>query len=79
MEKYTSAEEAVKIIKSNDKVFVHGSAATPVVLLRAIEQRATELSMVEIISLSTYGEMPLANLAYRKSFYFNTLFVHKFR
>ena len=38
MEKYISAEEAVKIIKSKDKVFVHGSAATPVVLLKALEQ-----------------------------------------
>jgi acyl-CoA hydrolase len=75
MEKYTSAEEAVKIIKSKDKVFVHGSAATPVVLLKALEQRAEELLLVEIISLSTYGEMPLAKLDYIKSFYFNTLFV----
>jgi acyl-CoA hydrolase len=75
MEKYISAEEAVKIIKSKDKVFVHGSAATPVVLLKALEQRAQELSLVEIISLSTYGEMPLAKLDYIKSFYFNTLFV----
>jgi acyl-CoA hydrolase len=75
MEKYISADEAVKKIKSKDKVFVHGSAATPVVLLKALEQRSEELSMVEIISLSTYGEMPLANLAYRKSFYFNSLFV----
>lgn len=28
MEKYISAEEAVKVINSKDKVFVHGSAAT---------------------------------------------------
>lgn len=75
MEKYTTAEEAVKFIKSKDKVFVHGSAATPEVLLKALEKRAQELSMVEIISLSTYGEMPLAKLDYRESFYFNTLFV----
>lgn len=75
MQKYTSAEEAVQIIKSKDKVFVHGSAATPVYLLRALEKRADELSMVQIISLSTYGEMPLANLAYKSAFYFNALFV----
>lgn len=39
-----------------------------VVLLKALEQRAEELSMVEIISLSTYGEMPLANLDYENPF-----------
>jgi hypothetical protein len=31
--KYTSVEEAVKLIKSNDRVFVHGMAATPNTLL----------------------------------------------
>jgi len=75
MSKYSSAENAVTIIKSKDKVFVHGSAATPVVLLTALEKRAPELSAVEIISLSTYGDMPLAKLAYKGSFFFNSLFV----
>lgn len=75
MEKYTTAEEAVKVIKSNDKVFVHGSAATPEVLLAALERRADELRSVNIISLSTYGQMPIAQLKYKDAFYFNTLFV----
>lgn len=74
-EKYTSAKEAVKIIKSKDKVFVHSSAAMPLVLLKALAARTSDLTMVQIISLSTYGDMPLANLDYKKSFYFNTLFV----
>jgi acyl-CoA hydrolase len=75
MEKYISAEDAVKIIKTRDKVFVHGSAATPEVLLQALEKRAEELSLVEIFSLSTYGVMPIAKLEYKNSFYFNALFV----
>ncbi|MFN7847239.1 MAG: acetyl-CoA hydrolase/transferase family protein [Bacteroidota bacterium] len=75
MKKYTTAEEAVKVIKSYDKVFVHGSAATPEVLLAALEKRADELKQVNIISLSTYGNMPIAQLKYKDSFYFNTLFV----
>jgi acyl-CoA hydrolase len=75
LEKYITADEAVKKIKSNQKVFVHGSAATPVVLLQSLSKRADELRNVEIFSLSTYGEMPLANLNFRQSFYFNALFV----
>jgi acyl-CoA hydrolase len=75
MSKYTSAKEAVLTIKSYDKVFIHGSASTPIVLLKALALRAEELKMVQIISLSTYGKMPLANLAFKKSFYFNALFV----
>jgi acyl-CoA hydrolase len=71
LKKYTTAEEAVKIIKSYDKVFVHGSAATPEVLLAALEKRADELKQVNIISLSTYGNMPIAQLKYKNSFYFN--------
>jgi len=30
MKEYVSAEEAVSIIKSGDRFFLHGSAATPV-------------------------------------------------
>ena len=33
---FVSAEEAVKLIKSEDRVFIHGSAATPHFLLNAL-------------------------------------------
>ena len=33
MRKYVSAEEAVSIIQSGDRVFLHGSAATPIFLI----------------------------------------------
>jgi len=75
LEKYTSAQEAIKIVKSNDKVFIHGSAATPISLLHALAERASELKSVQIFSLSTYGDMPVAHEKYRDSFYFNALFV----
>ena len=32
---YVSAEEAVKLVKSGDRVFLHGSAATPVHTIKA--------------------------------------------
>lgn len=73
--KYTTAAEAVKAVKSNDKVFLHGSAATPHTLIRALGDRSTELKDVEIISISTLGEMCLAEKDCSDSFYFNSVFV----
>lgn len=73
--KYISAEEAVKVIQSGDRVFVHGSAATPQTLLKALTGRASELRQVELIAVSTLGELELATAQYAESFYINSLFV----
>src|SRR5690554_4497758 len=73
--KFTSAEEAVKAIKSHQRIFVHGSAATPTTLLKALAARKEELESVEVVSITTLGEMPLADPSCRGSFYINSLFV----
>ncbi|MCK6617009.1 MAG: 4-hydroxybutyrate CoA-transferase [Cyclobacteriaceae bacterium] len=70
-----SAREAVKIIQSNNRVFVHGSAATPQLLLKALAKRAHELRNVELVAVSTLGELELAKPEYAESFYINSLFV----
>jgi len=72
---YSSAEEAVKVVNSHQRIFVHGSAATPGILLKALADRRTELEQVEIVSISTLGEMPLAHPDCKGSFYINSLFV----
>lgn len=72
---YTTAEEALSIIKSNDRVFIHGSAATPQYMIRKLAERADELRNVELVSISTFGEMPCAEAQYAESFYINSLFV----
>ena len=48
---YKSAEEAVKAIKSGTRIFVHGSAATPLHLLKALIKRRHEIETVEIVVL----------------------------
>ena len=72
---WTSAEEAVKFIKSNDRVFLHGSASTPIALMDAIAARASELRNVEFVNITTIGKSELTNPAFGESFYFNCLFV----
>ncbi|WP_162343932.1 acetyl-CoA hydrolase/transferase family protein [Cyclobacterium salsum] len=70
-----SPEEAVKLVKSHQRVFVHGSAATPTILLQALSKRKEELENVEIVSITTLGDMPLADESCKGSFYINSLFV----
>jgi acyl-CoA hydrolase len=73
--KWFSADKAVSVIKSKDKVFVQGSAATPLFLTEALGKRANELNKVEIISISTLGNMKLFSSEFPDSFYVNSLFV----
>jgi acyl-CoA hydrolase len=73
--RYVTAAEAVRIIQSNQRVFVQGSAATPVYLTQALGERAAELKQVEIVSLSTLGDLQLHDAEHPSSFYFNALFV----
>lgn len=73
--KYTTAAEAVEIIRPGDRVFIHGSAATPVCLIKAMQDRHNELYDIELISITTLGDVNFDQPEHRKSFYFNSLFV----
>jgi acyl-CoA hydrolase len=73
--KNVSAEDAVKIIQSGNRVFVHGSAATPMHILEALQKRCGELRDVELVSITTLGNINFNDPCYRKSFFINSLFV----
>ncbi len=73
--KYISAEEAVSVIHSGHRVFIHGSAATPLHLLRALNERAPALQNVELISISTYGDSIFERPDFGEHFFMNALFV----
>lgn len=72
---YTTAEQALQAIKSGDRVFIHGSAATPVHLIKTLQKRHQELKNVEITSITTLGDVDFNQSPYRESFFFNSLFV----
>lgn len=72
---YISAEKAVHLVQSGNRVFIHGSAATPVCLVNALQARYRELSDVELVSITTLGDVNFDKPEYRNSFFFNSLFV----
>lgn len=65
---YKSAEEAVKLIKSNDRVFIHGVNAVPFKLIEAMVGRASELRNVEVVHIHTEVEALYANPSMPKIF-----------
>jgi acyl-CoA hydrolase len=75
MSKYVTAEEAVKVVKSGDRVYLQAAAASPTVLSKALTARASELINVEICHLHTEGEAPYANPELAKSFHVNSFFL----
>lgn len=72
---YVSAAEALQIIQSGQRVFVHGSACTPVFMLQQLADQAPRLRDVELISISLYGDVTVDKPQYSPHFRFNSLFV----
>lgn len=75
MSKYVTADEAVKVVKSNYRVYVQAAAATPTVLTKALAKRAAELRNVEVCHLHTEGDAPYANPELAESFHVNSFFI----
>ena len=72
---YTSAAEALNLIQSGQRIFVHGSACTPLHLLNELAKHKDRLKNTELISITLLGKVELANAGYEKSFHINSLFV----
>jgi len=70
-----SAPEAVSLINSGDRVFVHTAAAAPHLLVNAMTERADELRSVEVCHLHTEGDAPYASEEHADTFHTNALFV----
>lgn len=72
---WTTAQQAVSIIQSGNRVFVHTAAAAPQQLVHAMTARANELRAVEVVHLHTEGAAPYADPALANSFHPNVFFV----
>ncbi|MGA9211739.1 acetyl-CoA hydrolase/transferase family protein [Kaistella sp.] len=75
MIQYVSAEEAVSLIKSGDRIFSHGSACTPNLLITELANQSSRLREVEFVSITQQGNVEVAKPQYKDSFYINSLFV----
>ena len=73
--KYVSAEEAVSLIKSGDRIFSHGSACTPNFLIDELAKQSSRLSNVEFVSITQQGNVEIAKPQYKDRFFINSLFV----
>ena len=72
---YVSAAEALQIIHSGQRVFIHGSANTPLYMLQQLAGQASRLQVVELVSISLYGDVVLDKPEFHPNFHFNSLFV----
>ncbi len=75
MSKYVTAAEAVKVVKSGDRVYLQAAAAAPTILANALTERAAELRDVEICHLHVEGEARYANPDLAASFHVNSFFI----
>eukprot|EP00697_Spironema_sp_BW2_P012718 gnl/Spiro4/29352_TR14372_c0_g1_i1.p1 gnl/Spiro4/29352_TR14372_c0_g1~~gnl/Spiro4/29352_TR14372_c0_g1_i1.p1 ORF type:complete len:456 (-),score=165.10 gnl/Spiro4/29352_TR14372_c0_g1_i1:104-1471(-) len=72
-----SPDEAVSVIESNHRVYVHGASAVPAHLLNALVRHAQErnLTGIELNQLHTNKPNPCAEARYAKHFKVNNFFV----
>lgn len=75
MYKSVTPEEAVKVIKSNDRVYIHAAAAAPQALINAMSARHAELRNVEVCHLHIEGKAPYADPSLINSFHVNSFFI----
>ncbi len=73
--KYITGEEALSIVKSGQRIFVHGGAATPRFLLEKLAEKASGLWNVEVVSISLQGDAVIADKKFKDNFRINSLFV----
>ncbi|MCM1319469.1 MAG: 4-hydroxybutyrate CoA-transferase [Muribaculaceae bacterium] len=76
--KYTSAEEAVKLIKSGHHVYIQGSTSIPEVLVKAMADRGNELRDVTVYTgfAVAKGPAPFCKPEYKDSFLVDSFFVN---
>ncbi len=75
MVQYVSVEEAVSMIQSGNRIFSHGSACTPNLLIDELARQSSRLKGVEFVSITQQGNVEVAKPQYKASFYINSLFV----
>lgn len=74
MNRATTAAQCVESIKSDNCVFIHSGVSAPQKLIKAMVERASELSGVKTYQIHTEGDCSYAKSEYAKSFSVNNFF-----
>ena len=74
-QKLTTAEAAVQVIRSEDRVYVHPGCAAPAVLTAALLKRAKLLRDVQLVHILTFGPADYTLPQYDGHFRHNGLFL----
>jgi acyl-CoA hydrolase len=72
---YVTPQEALSLIQSGMRVFVHGAVCTPLYLLHELAKESHRLENVELVSISLKGDIEIDKPRYQGSFHINSLFV----
>jgi acyl-CoA hydrolase len=73
--KCVDAAEALKAVRSGDRVWVHSNCATPSTLVNALVARAGELRNVEIVHIKTMGDAEYTRPEYAGIFRHRAMFM----
>lgn len=73
--KLMTADAAVRAVESDMRVYVHGNAAFPLVLLEALTRRAGQVRNVEMMHVLGFGDACYNRPEFAESFRHNALFI----
>jgi acetyl-CoA hydrolase len=73
--RFVSLDEAVGVVKSGHRVYIHGGAATPHVLINALVALREDLRRVELVHMHTDGDAPYVAPEMEGRFRHNALFI----
>jgi len=71
----TTAEVALQVVKSGDRVWIHSGCASPEPLIEALTARAGSLTNVEVVHILTFGKAPHTAPEMEGHFRHNALFI----
>ena len=74
-EKLTSADEAVRLIRPGQRVYLHEGCGTPTPIIEALLRRAPQLHDVELVHMLTFGDASYTRPEYDGVFRHNGLFL----
>ncbi|MGA2093351.1 MAG: 4-hydroxybutyrate CoA-transferase, partial [Sedimentisphaerales bacterium] len=73
--KITSAEQAMKFVKSGDHIFIGTACAQPQHLVSALVEYSAHIYDAHIVHLLTIGAAPYAQEKFREKFKMNSFFI----